>query len=142
MHRRLALQAGLALGWTLAGPARGCEFFTSNLRVIHPWTRATSADAASAIVCMRFDDVRQADRLIRVETPVAERAELGGAVSPELNFSIPAGQESALAEDGIHVRLLGLKLPLELGRSYPLTLGFAQGDVISATLNVEYTRFR
>src|SRR5262245_60652509 len=78
MHRRTALQAGAALCASLfVPPARGCEFFSNTLRITHPWTRATNS-TASAIVCMSFDEAMETDRLIGVETPVAESVQLVG----------------------------------------------------------------
>lgn len=144
IHRRLALRAGLACAVALTAPsARACEFFSSNLRVTHPWTRATAEDAGFAVVCMKFDEVAQADRLIAVETPVADGAQIGGeATSREVDLVIPAGQETLLTEAGTHVRLVGLRQPLEIARSYPLRLVFAKGGTVDATLNVDYARFR
>jgi copper(I)-binding protein len=142
-HRRTLLRASLALGAGLVAPgSRACEFFSSHLRITHPWTRASAEGATSALICMKFDEVTQADRLIGVETPVARAAELAGlGVRPALDFAIPAGQETLLSEEGIHVRLLDLLIPLEMGREYPLLLTFAGGGVIQAKLSVDYARF-
>ena len=152
IHRRRLLQSGLALGSALClPPARACEFFTTHLRITHPWTRASAADASSAIVSMKFDEVQQADRLIAVETPVALSAEMRGVVMPDittvngrtaLDFPIPAGCETLLHEAGPHLLLLGLQFALEVAREYPLQLIFERGGVVNATLSVDYTRFR
>lgn len=163
IHRRALLQAGLALGASvLAGPTRACEYFGSNLRITHPWTRASAALATSAIVCMRFDEVSLSDRLIGVQTPVASGAEMVGAeldgaeldgaeldaadldaayAGAPLNLLIPAGQETVLGESGTCLRLTGLKFPLEVARSYPLQLMFEKSGVVEARLNVDYSRF-
>ena len=78
-RRRSLLCAGFALGAAAVVPAaRASEFMTSTLRVTHPWTRATSHDATSAELCMKFDEVMQSDRLILVASPVAAGAEMGG----------------------------------------------------------------
>lgn len=141
--RRSLLRSGLALALApLAGSSRACEFYAPNFTLIHPWTRASRPGASSAVVCMKFQDVTQADRLIGVQTLVADGAELGGAVAgPALDFAIPPGQTSELAEAGVYLRLVGLKFPLEMARSYPMTLVFAQAGEIRATLNVDYARF-
>jgi len=142
--RRHALHAGLALAASLALPAaRACEFMTSTLRVTHPWTRATGHDATSTVLCMRFDEVSETDRLILVETPIATSAEMGGVLArPEVDFLIPHGQETYLDDSGTFVRLLGLTQPLQLGRSYPLRLGFEKGGVFNTTVSVDFGRFR
>jgi copper(I)-binding protein len=144
ISRRAGLRAAAALGAWLAWPAaKACEFNSSTLRIIHPWTRATGADATTAVVSMKFDDVLQADRLVRVESPVAAGARIAGALAAEgVDFFIPAGRETLLDEQGSFVLLTGLRWPLEVGRSYPLTLGFEKGGVVNAQLSVDYTRFR
>ncbi|MBC7727195.1 MAG: copper chaperone PCu(A)C [Microbacteriaceae bacterium] len=142
IHRRRVLQgmtAGIAL---LAQPARACEFFSTHLRVTHPWTRATTIGDRSAVLCMKFDEVTRADRLIGIETPVASHADMAGPLAGvALDFAIPEGRETLLDETGQHLRLLGLKLPLEVGRSYPLTLFFEHGSPLRASLSVDYARF-
>ena len=144
IRRRGVLQAGLVLGVGVgAHSARACEYFSPNLRVFHPWTRATGDDATFAVVCMKFDEVTKSDRLIGVETPVAAGAEMGGlAAGPAVSFPIPRGQESSLAENGTYLRLVNLRFPLEVARSYPLRLVFETGAVVEASLNVDFTSFR
>ena len=143
-QRRTVLQAGLALCASLVLPsARGCEFFTSTMRITHPWTRATAPDATSAVLCMKFDEVTETDRLIGVETPVAAGAELAGAGSgTAVNFLIPAGRETLLSDEGTHIRLVGLTQPLFVGRSYPLELAFEKSGTVLATLNVDFLGLR
>jgi hypothetical protein len=143
LPRRRLLHSGLALGAELLMPsARACEFMTTHLRVTHPWTRATAPDASAAVVCMKFDEVTQTDRLIAVRSPVAAAAEMAGAgLSGPVDFLIPAGLESWLDEAGTHVRLVGLRHALEVGRSYPLQLAFEKGGIYNAVLSVDYTRF-
>lgn len=144
ISRRRSLQAGLALGcgWLLP-PAQACEYFLTTLRVLHPWTRASLPGATTAVVCMRFDEVTQHDRLIGVVTPVAQRAEMSGpAAGARVDVDIPAGKDTVLGEDGVVLRLVGLQHPLELGRSYPMQLVFEVGGTVSTNLSVDYGRFR
>jgi copper(I)-binding protein len=145
-ERRLALKLGLAGTLAAAGlPARACEFWTPTLRVTHPWTRASADGQTSAVLCMKFDQVQKADRLIGAQTMVAERIELatpGQAAGAEIDVAIPLGRETLLSEHGAHLRLVGLLMPLELGRTYPLELQFEHGGTMRADLSVDYTRFR
>jgi copper(I)-binding protein len=140
IHRRLLLQAGLALGTSLVLPAaRACEFFSTTLRVTHPWTRATAGQASSAIVCMKIDQVLKTDRLIGVDTPVATGAELVGvAAGPQVNLLIEPGQEIQLGETGVQLRLTGLTQSLEIARTYPMRLVFEKGGVLDTELNIDY----
>jgi copper(I)-binding protein len=142
-RRRVLLQTGLASGLALVLPAaRACEYFSPILRVTHPWARASAPGASTAAVSMRFDEVSQDDRLIAVQTPVASGAEIAGpGAEPGLDLLIPGGRETLLSETGLHLRLTGLHLPLEVGRSYPLKLTFQRGGTVNATLNIDYARF-
>jgi periplasmic copper chaperone A len=139
-HRRNALRTGLALGGALLLPsARAHEFFTGNLTVIHPWTRATAPGATTAIVSLTFEEVTTTDRLVGALTPMAAAAELGGAGAPEkFDYEIPEGVVTEFTEAGVHLRLLGLREPLMLGREYPLTLVFAKAGAIRAALLIDY----
>jgi copper(I)-binding protein len=140
LTRRALLRGALALLLpTVALTTRAHEFFTTCLTVIHPWTRASSPDATSAIVSMRFVDVKETDRFIDAETPVAERTELVGiGASETFSFLIPKGRDSELSEDGLHLRLVGLKFPLLLGREYPMTLIFENGGPVKAALLIDF----
>jgi copper(I)-binding protein len=144
MQRRRVLGAGVgAASWLAAPWARGHEYYTRNCRISHPWTRATAAGAMTALVCLTIDEVIKADRLIGIESPVAAGAEMvdAAATSP-LDIAVPSGRETVLGEIGRVVRLVGLRHPLELGRSYPLTLVFADGGEVEATLDVAYAAQR
>jgi periplasmic copper chaperone A len=140
--RRVLLLGGLASGLA-AGirPTRACEIDARFLRIVHPWTRAARASDAFAIVCMSFEDVSVTDRLVGVVSPVATRAVLQqGDQQGPVDFLLPAGQASALTEEGVHVRLLGLRQPLEIGRVYPMALHFEQSGVVDAELTVDLER--
>lgn len=143
IHRRAALRAGLAFGAALALPqARACEYFADNLRITHPWCKATRPGATSVVVSMMFDQVTRPDRLIGVQTMVAEGAEIGGQLARStVDFAIPEGGETHLVEHGTYLRLTGLKFPLEVARTYPMVLRFEHGGVVQATLNVDLQRF-
>ncbi len=145
-RRRLCLQAALAGGLTWAGtPARACEFFSSNLRVTHPWTRASADHDETAIVAMRFDQVERDDRLIGVETMIASGVETVQAgvdgAKAGVDFFIPRGVESELSENGTFLRLTGLRMPLDVGRVYPMRLLFETGGSLRAELSVDFKRF-
>lgn len=143
IDRRHVLHAGIAAGVSLITPrAKACEFFTRNLRIIHPWSRATGEDSTSVAVCMTFTDVMANDRLIGAESPVCSGAEMGGeGAQPFVDILIPEGQTTVLSEAGTHLRLVGLQRELPAGREYPLTLIFEIGGPASARLTIDYKRF-
>lgn len=141
--RRWLLRSGLALAGAAWLPAtKACEVQAEFLRVLHPWTRATAPDAEFAVLCMRIDEVTADDRLIGIETPVADRAWVADAPAGQpLNFVIAAGSTIDMNEQGLHLRLAPLRLPLHAGRSYPLQLTFARSGVVRTTLSVDFQRF-
>ncbi len=143
IDRRHILHAGIATGVSLITPrATACEFFSQNLRIIHPWSRATGEDSTSVAVCMTFTDVMANDRLIGAESPVCSGAEMGGdRAKPFVDIPIPEGQTTVLSEAGTHLRLVGLQFELPAGRAYPLTLIFKMGGPVSARLTIDYKRF-
>ncbi len=143
LQRRQLLRTGLAIGAALGLPsARACEFYAANFKLVHPWTRASADGADTAVVSMVFDDVTAADVLVGVLTPVASGAQMGGAGAGDtVHFAIPEGQRSDLSESGIHLRLLGLRHPLEVGRAYPMTLVFRRAGPLQVQLTVDYARF-
>jgi len=135
---RTALSLALLLSLPLATQA--CEFFCTTLRVTHPWTRASAGPQAStAVVSLRIDEVSQADRLLRVSTPVADGAEFVDVQGRRLDaIEFAPGQTLELGETGPRIRLTGLAHPLEMARTYPLTLEFEHGGVIQADLSVDF----
>lgn len=141
--RRAAMRASLGLAMATAGvPAPACEFYAQRFTLIHPWTRASRQGATTAVVCMSFRDINGADRLVGLDTPVAEGAELvGSEAGTALDLVIPDGGLFELTERGLHIRLTGLRHPLEIARAYPLTLNFERSGELRAALNVDYARF-
>ncbi len=140
IRRRGILQGGVAISAAMLWPrARACEFFSTHLRIYEPWARATGEGATTAVLCMTFDEVTQTDRLIRVETPVASGAELGGVhAARTLDLLIPQGRETALTEAGTYIRLTGLRFALEVAREYPLDLWFEKGGLVQADFDIKY----
>ena len=139
--RRTVLRTGVAaVGAALLPRARACEYYTGSLRVTHPWTRATTADETVAVLCMRFDEVTEDDRLIGVQTPVAGGAEMAGTERGQpVDVPIAAGSQLELHEAGVHLRLTQLSFPLQVGREYPLTLSFARSGLVLARMSVDFT---
>lgn len=143
INRRWMLRSGAALGSALLLPStRACEVQAEYLRVTHPWTRGTAPGAESAVLCMRIDNVTADDRLIGVQTPVAGGVLLAGTPDGQpLDLAIPEGSELDMHEQGLHLRLVPLRLTLHAGRSHELQLTFARSGVVMTTLSVDFPRF-
>jgi copper(I)-binding protein len=141
-NRRKILLAGAGFGTALMLPqARACEFFSTTLRVTHPWTRASKPGQTTAVVSMKIDEVLATDRLIAVETTVASGAVMvggDGSGTSKLDFVFNPGTETEIGETGPQLKLVGLKFPLEIARTYDLRLIFEKGGVMNADLSIDY----
>lgn len=141
-RRRWLGHAAALAGAGLVPAVQACEVQAEFLRITHPWTRGTAPGAGFAVLCMRIDEVTADDRLIGVDTPVADGVWLPDAPPGQaLDLAIPAGSRIEMHEQGLHLRLAPLRLALEAGRSYPLQLSFARSGVVRATLSVDFPRF-
>lgn len=104
-------------------------------------------EGLTALYMVIHNDGREADRLIGVETEVAQTAELhrttvnGGVKRMELvpSIDLPAGGRVALEPGGYHVMLIGLRRPLRAGGRFPVTLVFERAGRLHLEAEVRET---
>ena len=142
MKRRNALfGSALSVAISLAAWAQGA----STIQVEQAWARATAGQIHTGAAYLTLVNTGAGtDRLVRVETPVAERAELhthmvDGDVMrmrPVAAIEINPGEPSVLKPGGLHVMLMGLKAPLKAGDSFPLALTFEKAGRIEVTVAI------
>ena len=118
----------LAVAAALAGlPAAG------ELAVTNAWSRSTPPVAKVGVVYFTLrNDTKKSDRLLKLSTPVAARAEVhrtevqdGIARMREVAvLHVDAGQTLEFKPGGMHVMLTGLRKPLAAGATYELDLLF------------------
>jgi periplasmic copper chaperone A len=86
------------------------------------------------------------DELTGLSTPAADKAEMhrtvkddGGIMRMEAVPSLPlkANAPTSFGPGGLHVMLMGLKKPLSVGDSFPLTLTFAHAAPVTVTVSVQ-----
>lgn len=140
MRRRcLLLIAALAL------PAIAVAQGTSPLRIEQPFARATAPAARAGGAYMTIvNGGASADRLLRVESTVAARAELHTVIKDgdvmrmrEVpGIDVPANGKATLAPGGFHIMLMELKAPLKAGDSAPLTLVFEKAGRIEVAVPI------
>lgn len=127
MNRMTLAAAGLASALA-ALPALAGE-----LAVANAWSRATPPVAKVGVVYFTLrNDTRKSDRLLKLSTPVAAKAEVhrtevqdGIARMREVAvLHVEAGQTLEFEPGGMHVMLIGLREPLVGGRTYDLDLLF------------------
>jgi hypothetical protein len=121
----------LVAGLVLAAGAASAQ--NDQVQVSNAWARATPGSAQTGAVYVTIQSPTE-DRLVAASTPVAKKAELHtmsmeGMVMkmrPVAGIDIPAHQAVTLHPGGMHIMLVGLAKPLEVGQSFPLTLTFAK----------------
>jgi periplasmic copper chaperone A len=123
------------------------DFSSGSLRIEQPWARATAGNLKTAAAYLSIrNEGSEPDRLLRVETPVAERAmlhrtEMANGVARMFHIEaveIAPGATAAFSpENGNHLMLEGLRQPLKRGETIPLTLVFEKAGEVSVKLTIE-----
>ena len=135
MYRRSLL---VALLWSAAAAdARAHSYTLRSVEIGHPWARPTDAQlgAAYSVLAIKGD---AADTLSGAETPIAQRVELRNAAGEAVHgIEIASGRPVVLRPGKDYLALVGLKQPLKLGESFPLTLRFDVAGEITVTVMVE-----
>jgi copper(I)-binding protein len=114
------------------------------VEVRQAWARATPGKAENSAAYLSIRSATT-DRITRVSTPIAKKAELhsasteGGIMNmrPLGDLDLPAGQAVTLKPGGAHIMLFGLTEPLRAGQSFPLTLQLEKAGPQDVTVAVE-----
>jgi copper(I)-binding protein len=130
---------GLALALVCAAPSSAEDL----VRVDAPWARAT---ILASRPCAAYLTLTSAggDRLVAVETPVADQVMLHATDSTEgvsrmshlETLELPPGQAVTLAPGGMHLMLMGLREKLVEGESLPLKLRFEAAGEMSVEVPI------
>jgi|SRR5690625_944685 len=109
------------------------------------YARATPPGAAVGAVYFKLHNQdNQADRLLRADSPVAERTEIhthtmtdGVARMHEVPaIELPPGEVVTFQPGGYHIMLIELTAPLTAGETLPLTLTFELAGEVSLTVPI------
>ncbi len=92
----------------------------------------------------RIDGGPAADRLLAVSADIAQSVELhtmrmdGDVMRMRQldSVDVPAKQSVEFKPGGMHVMLIGLKTPLKVGNSFPMTLRFEKAGSVSVNVRV------
>lgn len=147
IHMRGLLAAAWAIALAATTPALGHDYTVGSLTVGHPWSRATPEKARAAGAYLTIvNRGGEADRLIAVASPAADRAsvhtmamENGVMQMRPLSGGLPIGpgETVTLAPGGLHLMLNGLKAPLRQGETLPLTLTFERAGTVEVEAAIE-----
>lgn len=144
----MKLTKALALAALLSTPlvAVAHEYDSGNLHIDHPWSREMPPTAPTAAVYFVVQNQGDsADRLLRVETPAAGKAELhehlhqNGVMKMQQVASVEIAAKTAVAfaPMGYHVMLFNLPKQLKDGERFPLTLHFEHAGAVQVEVAVQ-----
>lgn len=142
---KVGMKLGLALMLAMSG-AVAHDYQVGELKIGHPWTRATPPSAKMGGVFLSVNNLsKEGDTLLKAESDVAEQAELhqmsmvDGVMKMRqvANITVPASGEVKLAPGGLHIMLINLKAPLKEGEKIPLKLTFAKAGTVEVKVRVE-----
>jgi copper(I)-binding protein len=136
--------AAIALAVLWAGAAGAHDYKLGTLEIGHPWARATPPTAPAGGGYMTITNKgTDPDRLVSVKSPAAgmvqvHEMKMEGNVMRmrelEGGLAIPPGATVALAPGGLHLMMMGLKVPLKQGERVPVTLVFEKAGTIDVEL--------
>lgn len=144
----MKLTKALALAALLSTPlvAVAHEYDSGNLHIDHPWSREMPPTAPTAAVYFVVQNQGDsADRLLRVDTPAAGKAELhehlhqNGVMKMQQVASVEIAAKTAVAfaPMGYHVMLFSLPKQLKDGERFPLTLHFEHAGAVQVEVVVQ-----
>jgi copper(I)-binding protein len=145
---RAAAALSLAFALVVAAlPVSAHDYTLGDLKIGHPWSRATPPSAKVGAGYLSIANRGGApDRLVSAVSSVAGRVEIhemkmdaGVMRMRELaqGLALPAGETVALRPGGYHLMLMDLRAPLREGTPVPVTLVFERAGRIEVELKVE-----
>ncbi|MEW6099103.1 MAG: copper chaperone PCu(A)C [Pseudomonadota bacterium] len=130
----------------LATHSMAHSYRAGDIEVGHPWARPTvPGQRAGGAFLSLTNRGTSPDKLLSAASPVAATVELH-TMTLEGNvmrmrevgaIDIPAGQNVKLQPGGLHIMFMGLKAPLKLGESVPMTLRFEKAGEVTVEVKVE-----
>ena len=129
----------------LGTPVAAQEFDVGSLSITVPWSRELPPVAPNGAAYFRVENHgANADRIVSVHTPIAERAEFhthemdGNVMTMRHVHSVdvPAHGTVAFEPEGLHVMLFRLKEPLVGGKRFLLTLEFEEAGEVELSVEI------
>ncbi len=139
IRRTLILAAAASL---LAGGAFAAK--AGAIDISGAWSRPAPA-GGNGVGYVVLANGGKADRLVSASSPVAGRVEIhesmvmGGKAMMHprpRGIDLPAGKTVALKPESFHLMLIGLKKPLKVGETVPVTLKFEKAGSVTVPFDV------
>ena len=121
------------------------ETMVGSIRIVEPWARASAGMAMVGAAYLTLENTgATADRLVEAASPVATKTELhthlveGDIMRMRAveSIDLPPGEIVQFQPGGLHVMLIGLTAPLQMGEHFPLTLTVAEGGTTTVEVEV------
>jgi copper(I)-binding protein len=117
----------------------------SPIHVADAKARPTAPGGTGVVYMIVMNHGAADDDLTGLSTPVADKAEMHRSITENgvsrmdavADLPVKANEAATFGPGGLHVMLMGLKQPLKLGDSFPLTLNFAKAGVVTVTVSVQ-----
>jgi copper(I)-binding protein len=136
----------ILLGTLAALPTLGLATpaIAETLAVHEPWARAALAGRTSAAYMTIENTTATLDRLVSATSPAARVVELhthimdGGVMRmrPVSAIEVNPGEPAVLRPGGLHVMLIDLTAPLQVGQTIPITLRFEKAGEVTVQVTV------
>jgi copper(I)-binding protein len=133
--------------FAMTATALSHEYVSGQIKVVHPWARATAPGATTGVGYMKIINQGATPiRLLGGSTPAATAVEIhamsmdGGVMRMRPvgeGLVVPARGQIELKPGSIHLMLIGLKHPLVEEDLEPLTLNFDGGVRVNIELYIE-----
>ena len=133
--------------FALFGTASAQQFEKGNLRITHPWTRATPGGATVGVGYLAItNNGKEADRLTGGTFDGADRVEIhemkmegNKMMMRQLRdgLEIKAGETAKLNPGGYHLMFVGLKKPIARGPNIKGSLTFEKAGTVDVDYKVE-----
>ena len=142
IRRTLIIAAAVSL---LAGSAFAAK--AGAIDIAGAWSRPAPA-GGNGVGYVVLTNGGKPDRLLSASSPVAGRIEIhesmvmGGKAmmhSRPRGIELPAGKTVALKPESLHLMMLGLKKPLKVGETVPVTLKFEKSGSVQVAFAVRAT---
>jgi len=141
------LLAALVLGATAAVPLHAHDYSFGDLRITHPWAKASLKGVPNSAAYMAITNTGETDdTLIAASADVSRAVEIHTMTMKdgvmrmrqlEDGIPLPASETVTLEPGGLHVMLIGLNDRLEKGESFAMTLTFEKAGQLEVEAIVE-----
>jgi periplasmic copper chaperone A len=143
---RSCLFGGIA-ALAISASAFAHDYKVGDIRIDHPYARPTvAAQTAGAVYLSIENRGKNSDQLVSVMSPVSKSAEIhtmsmqGNVMKmrevPKIEIK-PAERIVMTPGHGYHIMLIGLKQPLKIGDSFPVSLRFKNAGSVETQVSVE-----